>query len=246
MVGWGAPKEAPNGHGRSGRVPPLGPGRPPADRPRSAVTVTRTVVQEIAVGAIRVELERPADAESLIDEQRFEDDEFLPYWAEQWPSGLALAEHLSTLPVEGARILELGCGLGLPSLVGAKRGAIVVATDWSSDALALLAAKRGAQRHHRRDAGGRLATAGGVRGAGSLRPRPGGRRPLRGAECRADRRRPSPPRARRRSSQTPAVATPRTFLDAVRMQGWAVTTAAHAQIPRGGIHRLEPSGLRPS
>ena len=37
-----------------------------------------------------------------------------------------------------------------------------------------------------------------------------------------------------------------TFLDAVRLQGWAVTTAVHAQVPRGGIHRLEPSELRPS
>jgi predicted nicotinamide N-methyase len=37
-------------------------------------------------------------------------------------------------------VLELGCGLGIPSLVAAARGARVLATDWSQDALDLLAA----------------------------------------------------------------------------------------------------------
>ena len=35
-------------------------------------------------------------------------------------------------------MLELGCGLGLPSLVAATRGAVVTATDWASDAVELL------------------------------------------------------------------------------------------------------------
>ena len=49
----------------------------------------------------------------------FEDDEFLPYWAELWPSGIALAEggEIVSLPLAGLRVLELGCGLGLPALV---------------------------------------------------------------------------------------------------------------------------------
>lgn len=75
----------------------------------------------------------PPDADALIDEEAFADDEFLPYWAELWPSALALAE----VPVHG-RVLELGCGLGVPSLVAALAGAEVVATDWSADAVALL------------------------------------------------------------------------------------------------------------
>ena len=207
--------------------------------------MTPTVVQEIALSAIRVELERPADAESLIDEQRFEDDEFLPYWAEQWPSGLALAEHLSTLPVEGARILELGCGLGLPSLVGAKRGAIVVATDWSSEALALLA--RNAARNHitveTREVDWRRPEAFAALGRFDL---------VLAADVLYEERNVAPIVEVLCRLGTPAlVADPGrrhagTFLDAVRLQGWAVRSAAHAQIPRGGIHRLEPSGLRPS
>ena len=46
-----------------------------------------------------------------------------------WPSGRVLAEAMSHFDVAGKRILELGCGLGLSSLVLAQRGANVVASD---------------------------------------------------------------------------------------------------------------------
>ena len=46
-----------------------------------------------------------------------------------WPSGRVLAEAMSIFDVAGKRILELGCGLGLSSLVLARRGADVVASD---------------------------------------------------------------------------------------------------------------------
>ena len=41
------------------------------------------------------------------------------------------------------RVLEIGCGIGLPSLVAARGGADVVSTDWAEDAIALLRAQRG-------------------------------------------------------------------------------------------------------
>lgn len=74
----------------------------------------------------------------MIDEAAFDEDEFLPYWAELWPSGLALARHVAGLELRGLRVLELGCGLGLPSLAAALRGAGVLATDWAKDAIDLL------------------------------------------------------------------------------------------------------------
>lgn len=46
-----------------------------------------------------------------------------------WPSGRVLAEAMSTFEVAGKRILELGCGLGLSSLVLQQRGADVTASD---------------------------------------------------------------------------------------------------------------------
>jgi predicted nicotinamide N-methyase len=36
-------------------------------------------------------------------------------------------------------VVELGCGLGVPALVAAARGADVTAVDWAADAVALLA-----------------------------------------------------------------------------------------------------------
>ena len=104
------------------------------------------------MGGHRLDLLIPADAEALIDEQAFEHDEFMPYWAELWPSGMALAETVAAAPPAG-RALELGCGLGLPSLVAALGGTDVLATDWALDAVTLLgrnAARCGAPLRHLR------------------------------------------------------------------------------------------------
>jgi len=46
-----------------------------------------------------------------------------------WPAGRALAQAMAAHDVTGKRILELGCGLGLASLVLRQRGADVVASD---------------------------------------------------------------------------------------------------------------------
>jgi len=69
----------------------------------------------------------------------------MPYWAELWASGLALARALPSR-LDGLRVVELGCGLGVPSLTAAARGADVTALDWARDAIALL--DRNAARNH--------------------------------------------------------------------------------------------------
>ena len=94
------------------------------------------VVEESVGGLI---LLRPAD-EVPFDEVG---DELLPpHWAELWPSAIALAE--APFPA-GARVLELGCGLGLPSLAAARAGADVLATDRSVTAVELV--RRSADRN---------------------------------------------------------------------------------------------------
>ena len=87
---------------------------------------------------------RPRDSEVLLDEEAFEHEEFMPYWAELWPSGVALARDVSSRALRGARTLELGCGLALPSIAAALSGGRVVATDWSQAAIEL--AERNAER----------------------------------------------------------------------------------------------------
>ena len=49
-----------------------------------------------------------------------------------------LERRVAARSLRGARVLELGCGLGLPSLAAALAGGRVLATDWSPDAIALL------------------------------------------------------------------------------------------------------------
>ena len=97
------------------------------------------VEEDVELGdGLRLSVLRPPDADALIDETAFDEDEFLPYWAELWPAGLALARHVAGLDLAGRTVLELGCGLGLPSLAAALRGSDVVATDWAEDAIELL------------------------------------------------------------------------------------------------------------
>lgn len=52
-----------------------------------------------------------------------------PLFGQLWPAGQTLAEAMGGNPVAGRRILELGCGIGLASLVLQRRGADVLATD---------------------------------------------------------------------------------------------------------------------
>ena len=58
-----------------------------------------------------------------------------PYWASQWPSGVALARYVASQDLAGVRVLEVGCGLGLPSVAAARAGASVLATDGSAEAV---------------------------------------------------------------------------------------------------------------
>jgi predicted nicotinamide N-methyase len=81
---------------------------------------------------------RPRDSEALVDEHALEEGEFLPYWAQLWPSGVALARAIAGRALKGARVVEVGCGLGLPSLAAARGGGRVLATDWSPTAIELL------------------------------------------------------------------------------------------------------------
>jgi len=96
------------------------------------------VEDSVELPGLSLSIVRPRSAEALLDEEAFEREEFLPYWAEVWASGVVLASVVAERELSGARVLELGCGLALPSLAAALRGASVLATDWSPDAIAVL------------------------------------------------------------------------------------------------------------
>ncbi|MCZ7557778.1 MAG: methyltransferase [Bacteroidia bacterium] len=80
------------------------------------------------------------DIEALISNvsaDEFNKDERLPYWAELWHSAVALAAVLNEAQMlpDKAHVMEIGCGLGLPGLVAAQRGAQVTFSDYDRFAL---------------------------------------------------------------------------------------------------------------
>jgi 2-polyprenyl-3-methyl-5-hydroxy-6-metoxy-1,4-benzoquinol methylase len=77
---------------------------------------------------------------SLLDRQQYSDPDGVaeragissaswPLFGLVWPSSRILAEIAQTIPIQGRRILEIGCGLGLASLVMQRRGADITASD---------------------------------------------------------------------------------------------------------------------
>lgn len=91
--------------------------------------------ESFAHGGFRAELLLPRAADELIDEAEFGRDERLPYWADLWPSARALTRWLLDATAPSGRVLELGCGVALPSLALRWRGAEVLATDYYPEAL---------------------------------------------------------------------------------------------------------------
>lgn len=57
-----------------------------------------------------------------------------PIFGVIWPSGLVLAHHMANYDIRAKRILEIGCGIGLSSLVLNERGADITATDQHPEA----------------------------------------------------------------------------------------------------------------
>ena len=94
--------------------------------------ITETEV-ELTTGTVR--LSHPRDYDDLISEADFVRDDRLPYWADLWPSAIALARVLPSMAKPGARTLEIGCGLGLVTIAALQAGLEVLASDYYEDAL---------------------------------------------------------------------------------------------------------------
>jgi predicted nicotinamide N-methyase len=83
----------------------------------------------VDVGADRLVVWGVADLERYVDRDallRADDPPEPPYWAHCWSGARVLAERV---PPDAGRVLEVGCGLGLPGVTAARRGARVVFAD---------------------------------------------------------------------------------------------------------------------
>ncbi len=104
----------------------------------------------VELPGLRVTLLKPRNSDDLISEADYVRDERLPYWADLWASSEVMARYLlderaSLLAAPAAKrageaerrpaAIELGCGLGVPSIAAAHVGYDVLATDYYDDAL---------------------------------------------------------------------------------------------------------------
>lgn len=60
-------------------------------------------------------------------------EEHCPYFGVMWEAGIGLSQHLTRELCEGKKIIEIGCGLALPSFVATRFGGEVIATDFHID-----------------------------------------------------------------------------------------------------------------
>jgi predicted nicotinamide N-methyase len=107
-------------------------------RPDPSPATLDVVLSGVALPGGPLEVLKPRNWSTL------HDDESLaarptPFWALVWPSGHALGRAVACAELDGSRVLELGCGLGVPSLAAARRGAEVLATDGTPEAVAFTA-----------------------------------------------------------------------------------------------------------
>jgi predicted nicotinamide N-methyase len=95
------------------------------------------VTQPIELPSGQLRLWQPREGAELPDAWAVEWAPLAPYWSVLWRSGVALARELHGVPLRGLRVVELGCGLAVPSLAAARAGAAVLASDNCAEALAL-------------------------------------------------------------------------------------------------------------
>ncbi|MBX3132222.1 MAG: class I SAM-dependent methyltransferase [Gemmatimonadaceae bacterium] len=106
--------------------------------------------QVVSLPGLDVQVLKPRNSDDLISEADYVRDERLPYWADLWASSDVLAAYLLTnrealwaMPAVQESVsrgaapaaIELGCGLGVPSIAASHVGFDVLATDYYEDAL---------------------------------------------------------------------------------------------------------------
>lgn len=93
--------------------------------------------EEITIKGKKIKIFRPARLEDIFQGDPFLDVEKFPFWSKIWEASVILADYIATIE-SPKKILEIGAGLGLPSLVAASCGHEVTASDLEELALKLL------------------------------------------------------------------------------------------------------------
>lgn len=85
--------------------------------------------EEITIRGRKIKIFKPKKLEDIFQGDPFLEVEKFPFWFKVWEGSIILADYLATLKPP-KKILELGAGLGVPSLVASSFGHEVVASDY--------------------------------------------------------------------------------------------------------------------
>ncbi len=88
---------------------------------------------------VTLRIAQPLDFDALLDAAAGDPEQNLPYWAEIWPSGIALADEIMAHPdlIRGRRVLEIGSGLGVTAITALMADADLTVADYSPESLLL-------------------------------------------------------------------------------------------------------------
>jgi predicted nicotinamide N-methyase len=99
-----------------------------------------TIRERVILGPTTFLIDRPENSDGMLDHPAiraaFERDEYIPYWADLWPSARMLAKAIlaESWPTR-LTALEVGCGLGLPGIAALARGLRVIFSDYDATAV---------------------------------------------------------------------------------------------------------------
>ncbi|MCX8041542.1 MAG: protein N-lysine methyltransferase family protein [Thermodesulfobacteriaceae bacterium] len=85
--------------------------------------------EEITIRGKELKIFKPKRLEDVFQGDPFFEVEKFPFWFKIWEGSIILADYLATLKPP-KKILELGAGLGVPSLVASSFGHEVIASDY--------------------------------------------------------------------------------------------------------------------
>jgi predicted nicotinamide N-methyase len=121
---------------------------PPRYHATPPEAVTELVRETVFIDDYTFRIDRPTDSDKLLDHpwvrSAYAADEYVPYWAQLWPSARMLAkvvvrERWEDYP-QPVHVLEVGCGLGLAGIACLARGLRVTFSDVDETAIAFAAA----------------------------------------------------------------------------------------------------------
>ena len=93
-----------------------------------------TDVTELVINGRKFQILVPKDLDRFLNTADVMQD--FPLWAKIWPASWVLAGHLAQMPVAAdRRLLEIGGGIGLVSIVAATFGHRITMTEYNPDAL---------------------------------------------------------------------------------------------------------------